>query len=71
MLRSHQKEPENKLVHENLFTTFSVPAREQVLSWEKKIPMSDAECKPLGGMQTTPRKTPKTFCEAAILLSLH
>jgi len=67
MSRSHQKEPELKLVHENLFTPFSVPAREQVLSWEKKVPMSDW----LGGMQTTPRKTPKKFCEAAILLSSH
>jgi len=67
MLRSHQKNPELKLVHENLFTPFSVPAREQVLLWEKKVPMSDW----LGGMQTTPRKTQKKCCEAAILLSSY
>ena len=51
----------------NLFIPFSVPAREQGHSWEKKVPISDW----LGGLQTTSRKTPKKFCEAAILLSSH
>ena len=36
---------------------FPVAAREQVLSWEEKVPTSDW----LGGLQTTPRKTLKSF----------
>jgi len=51
-------------VHENLFTPFLVPAREQVLSWEKKLPISDW----LGELQTTSRKTQKSFVKPPLYL---
>ena len=41
-----------------------VPARKQVLSLEKKVPISDW----LGGLQTTPRKTRKGFVKPPLYL---
>ena len=52
-----KKNPELELVHENFFTPFSVPAREQGLSWRKwfLFLIGWADCKP------RPVKLPKSF----------
>ena len=46
------------------FPPFSVPARDQGLSWEKKVPISDW----LGELQTTPRKTLKSVVKPPLYL---